>query len=52
MSYQQELFYYNPHDWRGSAIRATDIGYITTRITTGIIFYFMKETDTNSVIED
>jgi hypothetical protein len=42
MSYQQELFYYNPHDWRGSTVSATDIDYITTRISTGIIFYLLE----------
>ncbi len=41
-SYQQELFYYNPHDWRGSAVSGTDIDYIIARMSTGIIFYLLE----------
>jgi len=41
-SYQQELFYYNPHDWSGSSVSGTDIGYISTRISTGIVFYLLE----------
>ncbi|MFX1518581.1 MAG: glycosyltransferase family 39 protein [Promethearchaeota archaeon] len=38
-TYQHELFYYNPHDWRGSAVSSTDTGYIIARMASGILFY-------------
>ncbi|MCK5588419.1 MAG: glycosyltransferase family 39 protein, partial [Candidatus Lokiarchaeota archaeon] len=41
-TYVRELFYYNPHDWRGGAVSITDTEFIIARTVSGILFYLLS----------